>query len=37
MVECELEKSCYKDKCKILIVENGHLKAFYEELLKKKV
>ena len=35
MVECELEKNRYKDECEILIVENGQLKALYEELLKK--
>ena len=35
MVECELEKNRYKDECEILRVENGQLKALYEELLKK--
>ena len=35
MVECELEKNRYKDECEILMVENGQLKALYEELLKK--
>ena len=35
MVECELEKNHYKDECEILMVENGQLKALYEELLKK--
>ena len=35
MVECELEKNHYKDKCKILMVENDQLEALNEELLKK--
>ena len=35
MVECELEKNCYKDECEILMMENGQRKALYEELLKK--
>ena len=35
MVECEFEKNRYKDECEILMVENGQLKALYEELLKR--
>ena len=34
MGKCELKKNHYKDEYEILIVENGQLKALYEEFLK---